>query len=114
MKTQLIHGQHERIDLQLLKKKKVNLAVFGHGNVGGALLDQIADSAASITRRKDIILNVFAVTNSEKALTTSEGIKKDWRKHFNEEGTDWTLQTPIDFAQSNNLKNLLYLLLYKL
>jgi aspartokinase/homoserine dehydrogenase 1 len=107
MSAPCIQEQFERIDLQLLKKKKVNLAVFGHGNVGGALLDQIAESADSISRRKDIILNVFALTNSGKAIINSEGIRKDWRKQLSEEGIEWTIRYLIDYAQSNGLTNLI-------
>ena len=107
MSTETIQSRTERIDLQLLKKKRVNLAIFGHGNVGGALLDQIAESAAAIAKRKDIILNVFAVMNSEKALINSEGIKKDWNKQFKDEGEPWMIPGLIDYAQSNNLKNLI-------
>jgi len=107
MSAPCIQEQFERIDLQLLKKKKVNLAIFGHGNVGGALLDQIAESADSISRRKDIILNVFALTNSGKAIINSEGIRKDWRKQLSEEGIEWTIRYLIDYAQSNGLTNLI-------
>ncbi len=44
--------------------KKVNLAIFGHGNVGSALIDQLLDSANTIEKRKAIKLNVFAIAKS--------------------------------------------------
>jgi aspartokinase/homoserine dehydrogenase 1 len=34
---------------------------FGHGLVGGTLINQILESAAAIEKKKDIKLNVFAM-----------------------------------------------------
>ena len=41
--------------------KKINIAVFGHGLVGGTLINQVLESAAAIEKRKGIKLNVFAI-----------------------------------------------------
>lgn len=49
--------------------KKVNIAIFGHGTVGGTLINQILKSAKNIEERKGINLNVFAVANSKKSTT---------------------------------------------
>uniref|UniRef100_UPI004048B630 aspartate kinase n=1 Tax=Flavobacterium sp. TaxID=239 RepID=UPI004048B630 len=46
--------------------KKINIAVFGHGLVGGTLINQILNSASAIEKRKNIALNVFAIANSKK------------------------------------------------
>ena len=54
--------------------KKVNLAIFGHGNVGGTLIDQILKSNKTIEKRKGININVFAVANSKKVLLNKNGI----------------------------------------
>jgi len=58
----VMHGQIFGIS------KKVNLAIFGHGNVGGTLIDQILKSSETIAKRKGVDLNVFAVANSRKLL----------------------------------------------
>ncbi|MGB7395301.1 MAG: aspartate kinase, partial [Pricia sp.] len=57
--------------------KKVNLAIFGHGNVGGTLIDQILKSAQTIEERKGIDVNIFAIANSRKLLLTKNGLSKD-------------------------------------
>src|SRR5690606_1765543 len=64
----VIHG--EIFDIS----KKINIAIFGHGNVGGTLIDQILESAKTIEKRKKIKLNIFAVSNSEKLLLNKKGI----------------------------------------
>lgn len=107
MSTEIKENNTSRIDLQLLKKKKVNLAVFGHGNVGGKLLDQILESAASISERKHIVLNVFAVANSGQLLFQTDGIDENWRNKLKAEKAGWDISEVIKFARQYNLKNLI-------
>jgi len=59
--------------------KKINIAVFGHGLVGGTLINQILESASSIEKRKDIKLNVFAIANSSKILLDKNGVTSNWK-----------------------------------
>src|SRR5699024_9768295 len=51
----VIHGQIFGVT------KKVNIAVFGHGVVGGTLIDQVIQSAPSIKDKKNVQLNIFAI-----------------------------------------------------
>ncbi|MGB5273883.1 MAG: aspartate kinase, partial [Flavobacteriaceae bacterium] len=69
----VMHGQIFGIS------KKINLAVFGHGNVGGTMIDQILQSAGSIENRKGLDLKIFAVANSKKVLLNKNGIPKGWK-----------------------------------
>lgn len=102
-----LETEQERIDLNLLKKKTVNLAVFGHGNVGGHLLDQIVHARETIAARKNIVLNVFAVVNSKQAKLVSYGIDQNWRNAEDTIIAPWELKDVIDFANSNSLANLI-------
>ncbi|WP_416445015.1 bifunctional aspartate kinase/homoserine dehydrogenase I [Leeuwenhoekiella sp. A16] len=87
--------------------KKVNLAIFGHGLVGGTLIDQIINSKEKIEKRKDIALNIFAVTNSKKVLFTKNGVETDWKNTFANESTEGGVDTVIAFAKANHLANLI-------
>ncbi|WP_190811234.1 bifunctional aspartate kinase/homoserine dehydrogenase I [Flagellimonas sp. S3867] len=97
----VVHGQIFGI------AKKVNLAVFGHGNVGGTLIDQILDSKLSIERRKDIDLRVFAVSNSKKVVLNTEGISQNWKKDLDKNGIPYQIEDIIEFAKANHLENLI-------
>lgn len=107
MSTAIKQQGSDRIDLRLLKKKKVNLVVFGHGNVGEQLLDQIVSSGESIAERKDIVLKVIAVANSKRILFTTDGIDEDWKVKLKQSANDWNVKEVIEFAKHNNLKNLI-------
>ncbi|NAY92323.1 bifunctional aspartate kinase/homoserine dehydrogenase I [Muricauda sp. JGD-17] len=96
----VLHGQIFGI------AKKVNLALFGHGNVGGTLIDQILDSQMSIKERKAIELNIFAVANSKKVLLDVTGIGTDWRERMQHHGLGYNLEDIVAFARANHLENL--------
>ena len=97
----VMHGQVFGIS------KKVNIALFGHGNVGGTLIDQILKSAKNIEERKGIQLNVFAVANSKKVLLNKKGITKNWKSDLDKNGVAFTLDAVFDFAKEHHLENLI-------
>lgn len=97
----VIHGQIFGV------AKKINITVFGHGTVGGTLLDQILQSADTIEEKKGIKLNVFAIANSKKVLLTKKGATKNWREKLNEKGVSYTITDVIEYAKEHHLENLI-------
>jgi len=97
----VMHGQIFGIS------KKINLAIFGHGNVGGTLIDQILKSSKTIEKRKGLDLNVFAVANSRKLLLNKKGIPKAWQSEINENGKPYTVNEVFEFAKKHHLENLI-------
>ncbi|WP_459211317.1 bifunctional aspartate kinase/homoserine dehydrogenase I [Aquimarina rhabdastrellae] len=98
---QVIHGEIFGI------AKKINIAIFGHGLVGGTLIDQILTSKKEILNRKKIELNVFAVANSKKVILDARGIDHDWKTRIQEKGVTYTLEDVIAFAEQHHLENLI-------
>ncbi|EAR00842.1 bifunctional aspartate kinase/homoserine dehydrogenase I [Maribacter sp. HTCC2170] len=97
----VMHGQIFGIS------KKVNVVIFGHGNVGGTLVDQILKSAKTIEKRKGIDLNVFAVANSKKVLFNEKGIPKNWKKTIKEKGVAYELTDVFAYAKKHHFENLI-------
>jgi len=97
----VVHGQIFGIS------KKVNLAIFGHGNVGGTLIDQILKSNKTIEKRKGININVFAVANSKKVLLNKNGISKNWKTSMDTKAVPYKLNDIFKFAKDNHLENLI-------
>ncbi len=87
--------------------KKINIAIFGHGLVGGTLINQILESADAIEKRKGIKLNVFAIANSKKLVLNKNGVAADWKNEIQSRGLDYTIQDIIDYADKYHLENLI-------
>ncbi|GLB49041.1 bifunctional aspartate kinase/homoserine dehydrogenase I [Neptunitalea lumnitzerae] len=97
----IIHGEIFGIS------KKVNLVVFGHGTVGGTLIDQVLNARENILERKGLAVNVVAIVNSRKIVFNPAGILGDWKAQLNteavaNEGLDTLLQL-VDNAHLGNL-----------
>ncbi|KQC29880.1 bifunctional aspartate kinase/homoserine dehydrogenase I [Flagellimonas eckloniae] len=97
----VVHGQIFGI------AKKINLAIFGHGNVGGTLIDQILDSEKNIVERKGIDLRIFAVSNSRKLLLDAKGISTNWQDTLEAKGKAYQIEDVISFAKEHHLENLI-------
>ncbi|WP_103072461.1 bifunctional aspartate kinase/homoserine dehydrogenase I [Aquimarina sediminis] len=97
----VIHGEIFEIS------KKINIAIFGHGLVGGTLIDQILKSSEQIENRKKIDLNIFAVANSRKILLDKNGVDQNWEQDINEKGIPYTMDEVIQYADKHHLENLI-------
>lgn len=88
--------------------KKINIAVFGKGTVGGSLISQILKSAKKIENRKETKLNIFAIVGSKKILLDKKGITENWRNDFESSSINHnSVQTIIDYANDHHLENLI-------
>ena len=87
--------------------KNIHIAIFGHGLVGGTLIDQILSSAKNIEEKKGIKLHVFAVANSTKLLVNKDGICQNWKSEISLNGKPYTINDVIQFAKENHLEDLI-------
>lgn len=108
MSTQVLDNEVSNlIDLNNIKKKKINIAIFGHGNVGRHLIDQIISSKEEISRRRDLDLNIFAVANSKTVLIKQKVLNENWLEEKQEFGQKFSVEDVISFAKNHNLQNLI-------
>ena len=87
--------------------KKINIAIFGHGLVGGTLINQILESAKAIEKRKDVKLNVFAIANSRNVLLNKNGVSANWKNEIQTNGASYTIDDVIAYANEHHLENLI-------
>ena len=98
----VIHGQVFGVT------KKINIAIFGKGLVGGTLIDQIIENTQAVLERRKIQLNVFAVANSKKVLLNKEGVSKNWKQNLLEKGDEnLGVDAVIAFAKAHHFENLI-------
>ena len=97
----VIHGQIFGV------AKKINIAIFGKGLVGGTLIDQIIQSAPAILDRRKIQLTIFSVANSKSVLLSKNGIDNNWKVQLNDSKIESSVDAVIDFAKAHHLENLI-------
>jgi len=88
--------------------KKINVAVFGVGLVGGTLIKQILESKKNILKRKGIELNIFAVANSKSVYFNAEGIAATWKEDLDNNGIPYSrIDEVVSYAKEHHLGNLI-------
>lgn len=95
-----------KINLGVLKKKKVHLAIFGKGNVGGALINQIVERKNELVSRRDINLSIFCITDS-KNMILNEEISTNWETTFENEKSTYSIEEVVEYVKENNLENVI-------
>ncbi|NIK92995.1 bifunctional aspartate kinase/homoserine dehydrogenase I [Mangrovimonas sp. CR14] len=87
--------------------KKVNIAIFGHGLVGGTLIDQILKTKTDIENRKGINLNIFAIGNSKKVGLSKYGLTENWKESVHQGLENYSVEDVVAYAKTNHLENLI-------
>ncbi len=106
MSTEILEQPKALINLGALKKKQINIAIFGSGNVGSTLIDQIFERKNEISKRRDLDLHIFCIANSKNALFNSK-IAANWKEQFLGKAQPYSITDVISFAKTNQLKNLI-------
>lgn len=98
----VIHGQIFGVSTN------INVAIFGVGLVGGTLIDQILKSRQDILKRRNININIFALSNSKQLLLSRDGVDAHWKKSLEKQNKEgFTINDVIGFARKNHLENLI-------
>ena len=85
----------------------INVVLFGIGNVGSTLINQVIESQRFFLETKNIALRFPIITNSTVAFFEKEGIKNSWEANFAQSAVPFRMEDIIEFAQSQNFENLI-------
>lgn len=88
--------------------KNLNVAITGVGNVGGKLLDQLAQQKAYLQQHLKLKVKVVALANSRKMLLKEEGISLDNWKQELDNGTAMQLDEFVAGVVARNLPNTVF------
>lgn len=87
--------------------KTINLVLFGVGQVGSTLIDQILASAAEIESRKGIEIKIAAIANSRKLLFEARGIGAGWKEELHHQKEGYSLEDLFHLTAAHHLENLI-------
>lgn len=86
---------------------KINILLFGIGNVGSTLLNQVIENQQFFIEKKNIELKFPVITNSTLAFFEKKGIKNNWENHFTNDSIPYHINQIIDYVKKEELENVI-------
>ena len=90
-------------------KTKVNIVLFGIGNVGSTLIKQVFESRAFIIEKQEIDLKFVVIANSRVAIFNKNGIKNNWANDFETNAITYDIEDVVKYVREHNLENLIFI-----
>ena len=86
---------------------KINVVLFGIGNVGSTLINQVLESQQFFLENKEIDLRFPIIANSSVAFFEKEGVKNQWEADFEKFSIPYTIGDIITYVNNSNFENLI-------
>ena len=86
---------------------KINIVLFGIGNIGSTLINQIVESREFFLQSKNIDFHFPIITNSNVAFFEKEGVGYAWETNFVQLAVPFKVEDIIEFAKVNEFENLI-------
>ena len=86
---------------------KINVILFGIGNVGRTLINQVIESQKFFLEKRNIDLRFPIITNSTLAFFEKDGVKNQWEANFAQSAIPFRIEDIIEYVQEQNLENLI-------
>jgi homoserine dehydrogenase len=86
---------------------RINVILFGIGNVGSTLINQVLESQQFFLEKRNIDLRFPIITNSTVAFFEKDGIKNQWESNFQSTAFPYSIEDIVDYVQTHNLENLI-------
>lgn len=86
---------------------RINIVLFGIGNVGSTLINQVIESQEFFLEKKNIELRFPIITNSTLAFFEKDGAKNQWEANFAQSAIPYTIDDIIEYTQEQQLENLI-------
>ena len=82
---------------------RVNIILFGIGNVGSTLVNQVIESQKFFLEKKNIDLRFPIITNSSLAFFEKAGVKNQWEANFAQSAIPFRIEDIIDYVKEQQL-----------
>ncbi|WP_445456883.1 aspartate kinase [Flavobacterium sp. HNIBRBA15423] len=85
----------------------INIIVFGIGNVGSTLINQIIEKQAFFKEKFQVDLRIPVITNSKKALFTNKPLLLNWLDEFQALSQSYTVEDIFNYVYQYQLENVI-------
>ncbi len=87
--------------------KTIHIVLFGIGNVGSTLINQINSAKDALKKHKNISLQIPVITNSKLVFTSLEGVESTWESDFNKFSVPYRIEDIIAYVKAHKFENLI-------
>ena len=87
--------------------KTIHIVLFGIGNVGSTLINQINAAKERLKQYKDIELHLPVIANSKHVFTSENGVDSNWQSNFEQFSVPFKIEDVIRYVKEKNFKNLI-------
>lgn len=87
--------------------KTVNIVIFGIGNVGSTLINQINAAKEQLFYKQKLHIRIPVVTNSKLAFYDKEGVSNSWKCDFESFSVPYKIEEIIQFIKQHEFNNLI-------
>src|SRR6478672_3383759 len=85
----------------------INIVLFGIGNVGSTLINQVLESQKFFLEKRNIELRFPVIANSTVAFFEKDGVKNKWEADFTKAATPYTIEDIFNYVHEQQLENLI-------
>jgi homoserine dehydrogenase len=86
---------------------RINIILFGIGNVGSALINQVLERQQFFQEKRNIDLRFPIITTSTLAFFEKEGVRNAWEANFDQLAIPFTIADIINFTKNQGLENVI-------
>lgn len=86
---------------------RINIVLFGVGNVGSALIQQVIESQYFFLEEDNIELRFPIITSSSLAFFEKEGFINNWESNYSQLSIPFKIQDIIEYTKKQGLENLI-------
>ncbi len=86
---------------------RINVILFGIGNVGSTLINQVLECQQFFLEKRNIDLRFPVITNSTVAFFEKAGVKNQWEANFQKAAFPYSIEDIVNYVQTNSLENLI-------
>lgn len=86
---------------------KINIILFGIGNVGSTLINQVIQGQKFFLEQRNLDVRFPIITNSTLAFFEKDGLKNEWEANFAQSAIPFKIEDIIEYVKSQQLENLI-------
>lgn len=87
--------------------KTIHIVLFGIGNVGSTLINQINTAKEALKKHKGIDVQIPVITNSKLIFTSEDSVESTWESDFKKFSVPFKIEDIIAYVKQRNFKNLI-------